>query len=252
MTVFDLLAVFGVGLFAGMVNTIAGAGSLVTFPVLVALGLPPLTANVTNSLGVVPGSVTGAMRFGEQLKGAGARLKVVVPLAAVGSLAGGVLLVALPGRGFALVAPALVGVASLLMLLQPMISRHVELDPHASSAHPRLFGSCIVATAVYGGYFGTGIGVLFFAVLGTFVADTPARLNAVKTVLQGVANGVAGILFAFVAPVNWVVAAVLGVATACGAPVGARLSVRMRPGPLRVVIGCFGIAAAIVLGLRAF
>lgn len=111
---------------------------------------------------------------------------------------------------------------------------------------------CVFLAAVYGGYFGTGIGVLFFAILGTFLADSVLRLNALKSVLQWVANGAAGILFAGVAPVDWVVVLVLGLATAFGAPMGVKLAVHISPTLPPSLIGVFGLASAIILGLRAF
>ena len=251
VTWLDLLAVAAVGIVAGVVNAIAGAGSLVTFPLLVALGLTPLAANVTNSLGVVPGSVTATVRFREELAGASTAIRYVVPYAVLGSLVGGIVLLSVPGSGFAKVAPVLVGLGSLLTLAQPVIARRIR-SVGAAHEFPAAFGLCLVATAAYGGYFGTGIGVLFMAILGTFLTASVTRLTALKTVLQGLSNGVAGLLFAFTAPVNWPAAVVLGFGTALGGPIGARIATRVPAMPLRVAIVLFGLASAVVLGLRAF
>lgn len=251
VTGLDLVGVAAVGVVAGAVNAIAGAGSLVTFPLLVALGQSPFSANVTNCIGVVPGNVTATVRFKEELVGVGGTMRYVVPWAVVGSLAGGIALLAVPGGSFAVVAPVLVGLGSLLTLAQPAIARRIR--PHdGSGRYPLAFGLAVLATATYGGYFGTGIGVLFVAILGTFLRARVNRLTAMKTVLQGLSNGVAGLLFAVVAPVNWIVVVVLGLATGAGGPVGARIATRVPAGPLRMAIALFGLVSAVVLGLRAF
>lgn len=251
MSDLGLLAVAVVGVVAGAVNAIAGAGSLVTFPLLVALGQSPLSANVTNCIGVVPGNVTATVRFKQELVGAGRILRYVVPWAAVGSVLGAIALLAVPGNGFAKVAPVLVGVGSLLTLAQPVIARWIH-SRDGQDHYPLAFGFAVFLTAIYGGYFGTGIGVLFVAILGSFLKERVSRLTALKTVLQGLANGAAGLLFAFVAPVDWLVVIVLGLATGAGGRVGARLATQVPAAPLRVLIALFGLSSAVVLGLRAF
>jgi len=249
LTPLDDLAVAAAGLFAGAVNAIAGAGSLLTFPVMIGVGLTPLSANVTNSIGVVPGNLSGTWGFRNELRGQRSRLAGFAAPAIVGSLLGGILLLVLPAHSFTLVAPALLGLASLLTVAQPVIARKVGQSP--SRRNNAALSTGIFAVSIYGGYFGSGIGVLFIAVLSIFVADQLSRLNAAKTVLQALANGVAGILFAFFAPVHWWLVLILSVSSAVGGPIGARLSVHIPAKVLRAVIGVLGLASAIVLAVRS-
>ena len=249
MTPIDVGLLVVAGIAAGAVNTIAGAGSLLTFPLLVAIGIPPLAANVTNDLGVIPGNISGAVGLRHELVGQGARLRSLLPIAAIGSLAGAILLLSFPARTFELVAPVLLLVASGVTAAQPALARLAQ-----RSTRPRHHPLRVVtgAIATYGGYFGTGIGVLFFAALGVFVDDRPVRLNATKQMLQLTSNGVAGILFAFVAPVHWGAAAIVAVSSAVGGPIGARLSRRISETALRAVISTVGVVAAVILAVRFF
>ena len=247
MTLLGFVALAIAGVAAGAVNTIAGAGSLLTFPLMIALGLSPLSANVTNDIGVLPGNVSGTVGFRHELSGQDARLRSLLPIAAVGSLIGAVLLLSFPARTFEQVAPFLLLVASVVTAAQPALARMAQ-QSRRPRHHP--LRVVIAAIAVYGGYFGTGIGILFFAALGVFVDDVATRLNATKQTLQLVSNGVAGILFAFVAPVHWSFALVLAVSTAIGGPIGARLSRRISANALRAVICTVGVVAAVVLEVR--
>jgi uncharacterized membrane protein YfcA len=248
LTPLDYVAVAGAGVAAGAVNAIAGAGSLITFPTLVAVGLPPLGANVTNSVGMVTGNLSGTYGFRGELGGQGRRLAVVASPAVVGSAVGGMLLLVLPAHTFAFVAPILLGIGAVITLTQPLIARTVRQS--ATHGNAAALAAGIFVVSVYGGYFGSGIGVLFIALLTIFVTDTLARLNAFKTVLQAISNGVAGILFAFLAPVSWYVVLTLALSSAVGGPVGARLSLRIPAKVLRVIIGVLGLVAAVLLAVR--
>lgn len=238
------------GLVVGMLNAVAGAGALLTFPLLVALGLSPLSANVTNCVGVVPGTVSATIGFRAELRGQGRTLRTVVPAAAVGSVIGAVLLFTLPGKVFDYAAPVLLGIGAVLVLMQPLLAKRLRaIPPHRNK--PALVAG-MAANGAYGGYFGAGVGIIFVALLGLLVTDEVHRTNAVKTVLQTVANGVAGLIFCFTAPVNWPAALVLAVTTAIGGPLGARLARHLPATALRSVIGVLGLVTASTLMLRAF
>jgi uncharacterized membrane protein YfcA len=241
VTPLDYLAVAGAGLVAGAVNTLAGAGSLLSFPVLVAVGLSPLAANVTNDIGIVPGNASGVISLRGDLAGQVPLLRTLLPLTAAGSLAGGTLLLVAPAHVFEVAAPVLLLLASLLTAAQPRLATWTQ---RSGKPHAGWMRATIAAVAVYGGYFGTGIGVLFVAVLGLFLHESIRQLNSVKTLLQLVSNGVAGIVFAFVAPVHWTAALVLAVSSSIGAPVGGRLSRVIPAAGLRAVITVVGVGAS--------
>lgn len=241
----DLLqagALAGAGVVAGTVNTIAGAGSLLTFPALLAAGLPPLSANVTNCLGMVPGGISGAYGMRDQLQGQRATVLRWCLWAAVGSLLGAGLLLALPSSAFDRIVPVLVGAAGVLVLLQPVVVRRTR---RANGHVSRATGPTIAGVAVYSGYFGAAQGVMFIGALGIVAPQPLPRTNAVKNVLSFTGNGAAGVVYAIAAPVDWTAALLLAVGSACGGPLGAALSRRIPAGPLRVGI------AAIALGVAA-
>jgi uncharacterized membrane protein YfcA len=239
-----------VGLVVGMLNAVAGAGALLTFPLMVGLGLSPLVANVTNCVGVVPGSVSAVIGFRKELKGQGRTLRTLVPPAAVGSVLGAVLLFTLPSKVFDYAAPGLLAVGAVLVLTQPLLAKRLRsIAPH--SDRPALVAT-MFANGAYGGYFGAGVGIIFAALLGLFVTDDTHRMNAVKNVLQTTANGVAGVIFCVTAPVNWPAAIVLATTTAIGGPLGARLARHLPATALRSVIGVVGLVTASTLLLRAF
>jgi uncharacterized membrane protein YfcA len=241
----ELVLVAAVGLAAGVINGIAGAGALLTFPVFVALGLSPLQANVSNSIGVVPGNIAASVGFRRELRARAPLLRRVILPATAGSLVGGALLFVLPERIFTFLVPGLLGVGAVLTLFQPLVAKKLK----TMSIHNGPLPASIFVAAIYGGYFGVGVGVIFFALLGLFASGTTHELNAVKTVLQALANGVAGLLFCFIAPVNWPVTIVFGLSTMVSGPLGAHLSRKIPPKPLRYVIGTLGLAAAVRFAL---
>ena len=241
MSLVDILIVAAAGIIAGTVNVLAGAGSLLTYPILIAVGLPPLAANVTNDLGVIPGNASGMVGVREDLRGQRGMLWRLVPRAIVGSLIGGILLLVAPSSAFGWISPPLLLLASLLTLAQPALIRRAQ----SAHLHSRaMLNRAIELNAVYGGYFGTGIGLIFMATLGIFVDDTTPRLNALKTVLQLVSNAIAGILFIFAAPVHWSLAIALGAGTVVGGQLGARASKRVSPAGLRAIVAVIGILAS--------
>jgi len=240
----------GAGFVAGVVNTIAGAGSLLTFPALLGAGLSPLAANVSNCLGVIPGSASGAYGLRDQLRGQRAQLVRLSLWVGLGSLIGAGLLLALPGGAFERIVPVLVGLAGLLVLAQPLVVRLARREESGPAS--RVTGPAIGAVGIYSGYFGAAQGVLLIGALGALAPQPLPRVNAVKNVVAVTANGVAGIVYAVVAPVHWTAVLLLAVGSACGGPLGALLARRIPAGPLRLGIAAVALVVAVRLGLAAW
>jgi uncharacterized membrane protein YfcA len=236
------------GVWAGMINTIVGSGTLVTFPVLLALGYPPLTANVSNGLGLVPGSLTGAIGYRRELTGLGGRVARLAVASVLGALLGAVLLLWLPPGAFDAVVPVLVGVAVVLVVVQPLLARRLagRRGVGRTRVGPALLAG-VFGAGVYGGYFGAAQGVLLLALLGIGLDDDLQRHNAVKNVLATLANFVSGLVFAVVAPVSWPVVALIAVGSVLGGLIGARVGRRLSPKVLRVVVVLVGVAAFVQL-----
>ncbi|MDJ1137717.1 sulfite exporter TauE/SafE family protein [Streptomyces iconiensis] len=255
MTVWEALAVFAAGIGAGGINTVVGSGTLITFPVLLATGLPPVTANVSNSLGIVPGSVSGAIGYRRELRGQGRRVLRLGAAAFLGALAGAILLITLPSSAFDMIVPLLIALALVLVILQPYLSRAVQRrrERNGSTAHPHgglpLQGGMLVAS-VYGGYFGAAQGVIYLALMGLLIHDDLQRINAVKNVLGAVVNGTAAVFFLFVAEFDWTAVLLIAVGSALGGQLGARVGRKLAPGVLRAVIVVVGAAAIVQLLLR--
>ena len=252
------LAVAGAGFAAGGVNTIVGSGSLITYPVLVALGYSPLVANVSNSIGVAPGGISGAVGYRRELRGQRGRVLWLGSYALAGGLAGAGVLLAAP-KAFEAVVPILIFVAVALMAVQPRLAaairRRVEAAP-ANEVRPRSHGgrfllpSLVFLTGVYGGYFGAAQGVILLALLGLLVDDTLQRLNGLKNLLTGLVNGVATILFVFASTPAWEAAGILAVSTVVGAQAGAAFGRRIPDRVLRAIIVVGGLTVGIILEVR--
>jgi uncharacterized membrane protein YfcA len=248
MSVLDALIIVAAGLAAGMMNTIVGAGSLITFPTLLALGYAPVTANVSNTVGILWGSVSGAIGYRRELRGQRRRVLVLGSASLMGGIVGGVLLLTLPSSVFRGVVPVLILVACGLVIIQPTLSRWVadrRRKPVEHGGAALYIG--IFVTGVYGGYFGAAQGVILLALLGIFISDDLQRLNGVKNVLAMIANGVAAVLFVFAAHVVWEVAALIAVGSVVGGQVGAHVGRRLSAKVLRVVIVAVGLVAALRL-----
>ena len=245
------LAILAAGLAAGTINTIVGSGSLITFPTLLALGYEPVVANVSNTLGLVPGSVSGAIGYRRELEGQWPRARVLGAASLTGGLTGALLLLALPAAVFENVVPVLILVACVLVALQLRLAARLAAGGRPARPHggPWLFVA-VFATGVYGGYFGAAQGVVLIALLGIFIDDGLQRLNALKNVLAALVNGIAAVLFIVLADVDWAVAGLLAAGAVCGGQVGARLGRRIPAGWLRAVIVVVGVAVAIRLLLR--
>ena len=248
MSTAEALLLLVAGLAAGGVNAVAGGGSLISFPALLALGLPPLTANVTNSVAVWPGYVGTSWGYRRELASQLRRLAALTPAAVLGASAGCVLLLVTSQEAFARVVPFLVILGSLLLAVQGRVTERVRRWPGAGAGirSPLLHVSLFFAAA-YGAYFGGGLGVVLLACLGLFVADDLQSLNALKSVLSLVINGVALIAFALFGPVVWSAVAVLAPAALAGGYLGAFVARRLSPTVLRGVVVLFGIGVGIAL-----
>jgi uncharacterized protein len=241
-----MLAVTGAGVVAGAVNAVVGSGSLITFPTLLAVGYPPVVANVSNTVGLVFGSISGAWGYRRELRDQSRRALVLGSGSAVGAVVGGVLLLALPGSVFDAVVPVLILLAVALMAFKPTpSSEHAPVRAHTGAATGGTF-----LTGVYGGYFGAAQGVILLAVLRLAFDDDLQRLNAVKNVLASIANGVAAVLFVAVADVAWGAAALLAAGSIAGGALGAAYGRRLPERWLRRVVIVGGTIVAIVLLLR--
>ncbi len=249
MTPLAALAVLAAGVVAGTVNTIVGSGSLVTFPTLLAVGYPPLLANVSNTVGLVPGSVSGSIGYRRELAGQRRRCLIFGACSAAGAVTGGLLLLSLPGKVFAAVVPVLILLACLLIAVQPTLKRLIGSGPsRPGRVASGMFG--VYLTGVYGGYFGAAQGVILVALLGVVLDEGMQRVNALKNVLAGVVNAVAAVLFICLTDIAWQPAALIAVGSIVGALAGARLGRRIPDSALRAAIVVVGTVVAVVLILR--
>ncbi|MCA2227145.1 sulfite exporter TauE/SafE family protein [Nonomuraea aurantiaca] len=248
MTVWEAVAVFAAGVAAGAINAVVGSGSLITFPTLVAIGVDPVVANVSNNIGLVPGSFTGAYGYRAELAGQRERLLRLGPASAIGSLIGGILLLFLDPRVFQVVVPVLIGLACVLVVVQPKLNgwlsaRRQNDDPHGGL----LLWLGVVGAGIYGGYFGAAQGVLLIGLLGSFLTEPLQRVNAAKNVLSLIVNGTAAVLFVFIAHVDWWAVLAVALGATVGGFVGAKVGRRIPAPVLRGIIVCVGIVAIIKL-----
>jgi uncharacterized protein len=240
------------GLAAGTINTVVGSGTLITFPTLIAFGVPPVTANVSNTIGLVPGSLSGAIGYRRELAGQRPRVLRLAVASLVGGLAGGVLLLVLDEDAFATIVPVLILLGLFLVIFQPRISawvarRHDRLGEDTRGVTGAWWvWPGVLVTGVYGGYFGAAQGVLLMAVMGIGIPETLQRLNGVKNVLALLVNAVAGLLFVFVADVDWQVVALIAVGSVIGGQLGATVGRRLPDTVLRVTIVVVGLTALAV------
>ncbi len=251
MSVTDFLIILLAGVGAGTINTVVGSGSLITFPTLVALGYPPLLANVSNNVGLVPGSVSGVHGYRRELVGQRTRLRRLVPASILGALTGATLLLVLPSSFFDKVVIVLICIALVLVVVQPTLSRRLAARRAArpGSRHDATPGvQVLVALAgVYGGYFGAAQGIILISILGIMIDDHLQRLNGLKNVLAGSVNGAAAIVFILTTDIDWKVVAAIAVGSTIGGQIGARYGRRLNPVALRGLIVVVGLTAVMRL-----
>jgi uncharacterized membrane protein YfcA len=242
--------IIGAAALAGALNVLVGGGSLITYPTLLALGYPPVLANVSNNLGLIPGNAAGVLAYRPLLAGHRAPLLALVPASLLGGLNGAILLLALPAKLFAAVVPLLIALASVLMALQPRIRAWIERRQaqQPDTGLPLLAG--VYLAGLYGGYFGAAQGVLLLAVMAVGLDENLQRLNGFKNALVLIVNGTAALVFIGFTRVDWQVAALIAVGTAAGGWLGGRFGRRIPEPLMRRTIVATGLVVAVVLALR--
>ncbi len=261
MELWQVVATLLAGVAAGTINTVVGSGTLITFPTLLAFGVPPVTANVSNTIGLVPGSVSGAIGYRAELRGQRHRVMVLGAASLLGGVVGALLLLVLPSAAFDAIVPVLILLGCALVVAGPPIQRRVAARAEGRGGL-RDTGAwwvwpAVAATGVYGGYFGAAQGVLLMAVLGIGVADSMQRHNATKNVLAGMVNGVAALIFIVLSlvpvpgledalgSVDWTVAGLIAAGSVIGGQIGATVGRRLPPLALRAVIVVVGLVAVV-------
>jgi uncharacterized membrane protein YfcA len=244
----EIVAIAFAGLAAGTINTVVGSGTLITFPVLLAFGYAPVTANVSNTIGLVPGSVSGAIGYRRELAGQRSRAIRLGTMSVLGGATGAVLLLVLPASVFKDIVPVFIAIALVLVVLQPRLKRMLA-EREIGVAHEKgiLVALAIYATGVYGGYFGAAQGILLLGILGIALTQDLHRTNALKNVLAGLTNGVAAVYFIFAAHVDWGPAGIIAATSILGAQLGARYGRKLPPAALRALIVVVGLTAIVRL-----
>jgi uncharacterized protein len=267
------LAIFAAGLAAGTINTVVGSGTLITFPTLLAFGYPPVLANVSNNVGLVPGVASGVYGYRAELGGQRDRLIRLGSASMCGGLVGAILLLTLPQSAFKAIVPALIGLAVVMVIIQPRLAKWVaerqraraalatpdgasaggpaDSVAAASAAQEAIGGPVlwvlVFLAGIYGGYFGAAQGVLLIGMLGIALNDSLQRINATKNVLAGLVNGLAAVVFIIATHIDWGVAGLIAAGSIIGGQAGARIGRRLPPWGLRLVIVCVGTAALVKL-----
>jgi uncharacterized protein len=240
------------GMAAGMVNAIAGGGTLMSFPALTAIGMPAIAANVTNTVALWPGMVSGVLAQRRDLDGQRSRLWLTLPIGALGGIAGGILLLNTGERAFRTLVPYLILMAAALLASQDRLRLWLvgHAGHHAGPVSPLRLALPVAGGAVYGGYFGAGLGVILLAVLGLVLDDTLTRLNALKQAIALAANLAAAIFFLSSGEVAWPVALVMGGGAVLGGMLGGRLAGRIAPATLRTIVVIVAIVVAVAYLIR--
>jgi hypothetical protein len=237
--------IFAAGVAAGTVNTIVGSGSLITFPTLLAAGYKPVLANVSNTLGLVPGTASGVFGYRRELRGQTARIRYLGVASALGGVTGAILLLVLPASVFKAVVPVLILIACVLVAIQPRLTRRLDERQGDRHEHGGLgLAATVYATGVYGGYFGAGQGIILISLLAIFIPEDLQRLNATKNVLAMIVNGIAAMVFVAFAHLAWGVVGLIAVGSTLGGQIGATVGRKLPSNLLRACIIVVGVVAA--------
>jgi uncharacterized membrane protein YfcA len=240
---------------AGMINALAGGGTLITFPVLMALGLPAVSANVTNTMALCPGYLGGTLAQSKDLKDQKKRLWILIPAGALGGLTGGILLLNTGEKLFTELVPFLILLASTLLAVQSPVrtwlTRHKEQGKAKPATELWAFIPVFLA-AIYGGYFGAGLSVIVLAVLGLVLKDSLTRLNALKQGIAFATNIAAALFFVFSCKVVWSMALVMAVGALLGGALGGRLASKIKSAALRWIVVTIGFTVGIIYLVKTF
>ena len=235
----------GAGFGAGIANAVAGGGSLITFPALLAAGYPSVAANVTNSLAMLPGYLGVSLAYRRELSGQRGRIRSLALTCAAGSAAGAALLLVSPAAVFEAIVPWLILAACALLAIQPRVAAWIARGRREPS--PLALHAALLLATVYGGYFGAGLGIMLLAILGVFVDDGLQRLNALKGLLSLLVAVIGAVAFAVFGPVAWDAAAIVGATALLGGAAGVGVARRLPEAVLRAVVIAFGVGVAIAL-----
>ncbi|HEY3239144.1 MAG TPA: sulfite exporter TauE/SafE family protein [Acidimicrobiia bacterium] len=248
MTGLEQVAVFAAGMAAGAINAVVGSGTLITFPVLLAVGYPPVVANVSNTVGLAPGSASAAYGYRRELSGQAARLIRLGMASLSGGITGAVLLLVLPAGAFKAIVPALIALGCVLVMIQPALTRRLRRLSGPPPAHGgRWLLAGVYGAGIYGGYFGAAQGVLLIAILGLGLHEDLQRINAAKNVLAALVNLVAALVFVVSADVAWRPALLIALGSVLGGQIGATVGRRLSPVVLRGFIVLIGVVAMVKL-----
>ena len=245
----EALVLLAAGTLGGILSTAVSIASLVTYPTLLALGVPPLSANMTNTVSLVLTGAGSVLSSGPELAGQGRRVVRLGVITALGGAAGAVVLLLTPASTFIVVVPVLIGGASVVLLVQPRIKR---LSPAADGGKRLVQGVALFGVALYVGYFGAAAGVMLLVVLSTMIDESLVKVNAVKNAVSGAANAMASVCFALFGDVRWTFVAPLAAGFLAGGWIGPKIVRRVPSGPFRIVVGLCGIGLAVKLGISAY
>jgi uncharacterized membrane protein YfcA len=248
VSVWEGLLVLVAGVWAGAINTVVGSGTLITFPVLLGVGISPVTANVSNTVGLFPGSFVGAYGYRRELAGQGRRSVLLGSASVTGAVIGAVLLLTLPADAFKAIVPVLIVLALVLVVFGKRITAWLTVRGRGATEHvtPALW-LVTLGTGIYGGYFGAAQGVLLMGFLGLFLVESLQRQNALKNVLAGLVNFVAAIVFVATTHIDWAAAGLIAAGSIAGGVLGAHIGRRMSPAVLRATIVVVGLVAIVKL-----
>ncbi|MUL42450.1 sulfite exporter TauE/SafE family protein [Streptomonospora sp. PA3] len=252
MSPWEALAILLAGIGAGGINAVVGSGTLLTFPVLLAFGYPPVTASISNSIGLAPGTITGTFGYRRELRGQGRRVLRLAAMSCLGALTGGVLLLNLPAEVFERVVPVLIGLACVLIILQPRLARRLRERRSARAGRGPLLPLGVYAAGTYGGYFAAAQGIVLISVLGTALDEDMQRINALKNALAATVNATAAVFYITFGSPSWAAAGLIAGGSIIGGYAGAWLGRRLKPFALRGLIVAVGLTAAVQLVLEQF